>query len=200
MPKRKAVKQLEREDSGLTPPPDGLLDTKPEEPNGPVNRLTTKVEDTEQEIVENSPKKAVRTRKTKVKVEAEAEDDDDDDVAAGAEKTPKAKAKGRTAVKKEVQVKEETEGNGDIKTVKKKRQSKADKEAEMVANPLSARTIGHKLFIGAHVSASGGQSADFKVLYKLKVDRRPQFDPEQCTHWSQCVRPFLEVSAKMGEP
>lgn len=192
MPKRKAVKQLEREDADLTPPPDGLLETKSEEPNGTVNGLTpskkrkvkTKVEDTEQEIVEKSPKKLVRARKTKFKVEAPAEEEEDDDIAAGAEKTPKAKAKGRTAAKKEVQVKEEIEGNGDTKTAKKKRQSKADKEAEMVANPLSARTIGHKLFIGAHVSASGGQSANFKVLYMLKVDRRPQFDPEQCTHWS----------------
>ncbi|GIZ48666.1 hypothetical protein CKM354_001171700 [Cercospora kikuchii] len=163
MPKRRAAKQLEREVSDFPPPPDVLLDTKLEEPNGAINglipgkkrKVKTKVEDTEQEIVEKSPKKLSRARKTRVKLEAEAEDEDED-VAAGAEKTPKSKTKSSTAVKKEGQVKEEIEENGDTKTVKKKRQSKADKEAEMVANPLSARTIGHKLFIGAHVSASGG--------------------------------------------
>ncbi|KAI4755603.1 AP endonuclease [Aureobasidium sp. EXF-3400] len=38
--------------------------------------------------------------------------------------------------------------------VVKKRKTKEEKEAE--AMPLAARTIGHKLFIGAHVSAAGG--------------------------------------------
>jgi AP endonuclease-1 len=38
--------------------------------------------------------------------------------------------------------------------VVKKRKTKEEKEAE--AMPLAARTLGHKLFIGAHVSAAGG--------------------------------------------
>lgn len=38
--------------------------------------------------------------------------------------------------------------------VKRKRKTKEEKEAE--AMPLSARTIGHKLHIGAHVSSAGG--------------------------------------------
>lgn len=38
--------------------------------------------------------------------------------------------------------------------VKRKRKTKEEKEAE--AMPLAARTVGHKLYVGAHVSASGG--------------------------------------------
>ena len=37
---------------------------------------------------------------------------------------------------------------------KRKRKTKEEREAE--AMPFAARTVGHKLFIGAHVSAAGG--------------------------------------------
>jgi len=39
---------------------------------------------------------------------------------------------------------------------KKKRKSKAEKEAEKIMYPLAARTVGHSLYIGAHVSSAGG--------------------------------------------
>ncbi|TKA69279.1 hypothetical protein B0A55_08521, partial [Friedmanniomyces simplex] len=48
--------------------------------------------------------------------------------------------------------------NGEVveKRVKVKRKSKAEKERELVDMPLAARAVGHKLLIGAHVSAAGG--------------------------------------------
>lgn len=66
------------------------------------------------------------------------------------EGAPKPK---RKAAKK--QVKEEAEeDDGEEKKVSRKRKTKEEKEAE--AMPLQARTVGHKLFIGAHVSSAGG--------------------------------------------
>lgn len=47
------------------------------------------------------------------------------------------------------------EGGVEEQKVKKKRKTKEEKEAE--AMPLAARTVGHKLYVGAHVSASGGE-------------------------------------------
>jgi AP endonuclease 1 len=64
----------------------------------------------------------------------------------------------RTKIVKEEQQGGELDENGEVieKKVKKKRKSKAEKEAELVEMPLAARTVGHRLFIGAHVSAAGG--------------------------------------------
>ncbi|KAH0366979.1 AP endonuclease, partial [Aureobasidium melanogenum] len=61
-----------------------------------------------------------------------------------------------TKVVEETQETETTTADGqEAKTkVVRKRKTKEEKEAE--AMPLAARTIGHKLFIGAHVSAAGG--------------------------------------------
>ena len=44
--------------------------------------------------------------------------------------------------------------------VKRKRKSKAEKEAELVEMALAARSVGHKLYIGAHVSSAGGRLLD----------------------------------------
>ena len=42
------------------------------------------------------------------------------------------------------------------KKVKKQRKRKTKEEKEAAAMPLATRTIGHKLYIGAHVSGAGG--------------------------------------------
>ena len=200
MPKRKAVKQLEREDSELTPPPDGLLDELPADTNGTTNGTSTpgKKRKIKQEVVneeEKTPKKAARTKKSKVKVEIEEEDD----AEAGADETSKTKTK-RKAVKKEVKEEGAEDDADEAKPEKKKRQSKADKEADMISNPLAARTIGHKLFIGAHVSASGGQSyITISCKHMLRTYRRPQLHLEQCPHWSQCFRPLPQIATKVGK-
>ncbi|KAI5363695.1 putative AP endonuclease 2, xylose isomerase-like, TIM barrel domain-containing protein [Septoria linicola] len=163
-PKRKAVMQLKREDSELTPPPEDLADAKPVTTKVAVNGSSPgKKRKVKKEVVEGGEKdkedtpkkkKAMRERATKVKVEAEVAQEPETDANAGADETPKSKGK-RKAVKKEAKAEDDGE-DGDVKTVKKKRQSKADKEADLIMNPLAARTVGHKLFIGAHVSASGG--------------------------------------------
>ncbi|QIW96252.1 hypothetical protein AMS68_001770 [Peltaster fructicola] len=86
-----------------------------------------------------------KSKKRKLKAE--------DDTIVEQEDTPKKRSK---IVKTKVEVKEEIKSEdqpGEAK-VKRKRKTKEEKEAE--AMPLAARTVGHKLFIGAHVSASGG--------------------------------------------
>ncbi|OJD29053.1 ap endonuclease 1 [Diplodia corticola] len=95
-------------------------------------------EEQEEEVTQTTPKKgsASQNRKksptkraVKVKAEAEAEEE----------------------VKGEEQ--DEEDGAAAKKTTRK-RKTKEEKEAEML--PLAARTVGSKLFVGAHVSAAGG--------------------------------------------
>lgn len=86
---------------------------------------------------------ASKKRKVKVEVTTKIEED----VVEGA---PKPK---RKAVKKAA--KEDSDEDGEEKKkVSRKRKTKEEREAEEM--PLAARTIGHKLFIGAHVSSAGG--------------------------------------------
>ena len=56
-------------------------------------------------------------------------------------------------IKVKAEVKEEIE-TGKTET-KRKRKTKEEKAAE--AMPLATRTVGHRLFIGAHVSSAGGK-------------------------------------------
>jgi AP endonuclease-1 len=104
-------------------------------------------------------------RKLKQPVYQELEDDDDEPEAPAAPvkrprqskvanvdqliSPPPKKANKST---KPVEDTEETEAAKP--KVVRKRKTKEEKEAE--AMPLAARTVGHKLFIGAHVSAAGG--------------------------------------------
>jgi hypothetical protein len=102
---------------------------------------------------EETPKPTPKKRQAKGKVVKKEEVEEEEEPA-------KALSKGRAHKKPEVKKEEafEEEGNAKAtkKPVQKKRKTKEEKEAE--AMPLSARTIGHKLFIGAHVSSAGGQS------------------------------------------
>lgn len=114
-------------------------------------------------IVEGGPiaGKTVRaSRGATVKKEIKKEDEDEEgesEVKEDLKTAPKKRSRKKAAVKEEA-----TEVDGDntatiANPAKKKRKTKEEKEAE--AMPLAARTIGHKLFIGAHVSSAGGQYA-----------------------------------------
>lgn len=163
MPKRKAVPEFPVDDSDLSPPPNDLKEgasalinanadldseilpnkrqktTKSAPKSGTATKATNGA-------VASTPKRATRTRK--VKVESE-EEEASEEAAKPAPKKRQSKAR---------VVKEEESGE-DVKSTekpaKKKRKTKEEKEAE--AMPLAARTVGHKLFIGAHVSSAGGQ-------------------------------------------
>lgn len=70
-----------------------------------------------------------------------------------AKSAPKSRRK--ATVKQEVEATEAQQSNGGtVNKVKRKRKTKEEKEAEML--PLASRTVGSKLFIGAHVSSAGG--------------------------------------------
>jgi AP endonuclease-1 len=147
MPKRRALIKHESTESELSPPPADLLDEAPS--NIP-------------ELSEPARKKRkVKTESIELEVQTLA----------------KAKPQRKTVVKEDVIKKEEVESSASktkrkaqasdlglkpASGVKGKRKTKEEKEAE--AMPLLERTIGHKLFIGAHVSSAGGQSCFFVEL------------------------------------
>lgn len=133
-------------------------DTITEATNGTVGstrKRTTrtqkvKPEPEEEEASGETEKLAPKKRQGKTKVVKEEESEEDG--------SAKSQPKGRSRKKPEVK-EEEDQANEDGKATKKpapkKRKTKEEKEAE--AMPLAARTVGHKLFIGAHVSSAGGQ-------------------------------------------
>lgn len=167
MPKRKAVQASIVDDSDLSPPPNDLdegaaalananadLDstTQPTKKRKTASSIVQSetITPTANGTVATTQKRAVRTRKVKTEPEEEA--------AFSSEEAPRPTPKKRQPKAKVVKKEEAEEGEelAEEKPVKKKRKTKEEKEAE--AMPLSARTIGHKLFIGAHVSSAGGQS------------------------------------------
>lgn len=141
------------------------------------------VEYTEGDVLEQEVVGKPKGRK-KVKVE---KDNSEEEV----EKKPKG---GRKA--KVVEAGEDTQVDQDAKPVvekkvQRKRKTKEEKEAE--AMPLAPRTRGHKMFIGAHVSGSGGVhnsvlnsvhiGANAFALF-LKSQRKwanPPLDPTVCS-------------------
>jgi len=101
-------------------------------------------------------------RKLKQEVEEEEEDESEEEIVP-IKRTRQSRAvkvdqpispppKKATKSKKPVEDTEEPETTKP--KVVRKRKTKEEKEAEEM--PLAARTVGHKLFIGAHVSAAGG--------------------------------------------
>lgn len=167
MPKRKAVQAPIADDSDLSPPPKDLdegaaalananahLDstTQPTKKRKTASSIVKSetITPTTNGTVATTQKRAVRTRKVKTEPEEEAAFSSEEALRP----TPKKRQPKAKVVKKEEA--EEGEELAEEKPVKKKRKTKEEKEAE--AMPLSARTIGHKLFIGAHVSSAGGQS------------------------------------------
>jgi AP endonuclease-1 len=114
----------------------------------------------------NKPTGTKRKRQLKqpvYKEDEEEEDDEPEEKAAPVKRSRQTKAakvdqpispppkKATTSTKP---VEETQEAETTKPKVVRKRKTKEEKEAETM--PLAARTIGHKLFIGAHVSAAGG--------------------------------------------
>lgn len=139
MPKRKLKEEPSADGPDLSLPPDGLLDedatakghTK-ETKRRKVTQITTKTE-------------TVKAVKEKQKVDVD-EDLGSEEIA------PKKKRQRQQQVKKEAALNEDDEVVKEKAT--RKRKTKEEKEAENM--PLATRSVGHRLFIGAHVSSAGG--------------------------------------------
>jgi AP endonuclease-1 len=163
MPKRKAVQAPVVDDSDLSPPPNNLdegaaalanvnadLNSTTQQPTKKRKTASSIVKtetatETANGTVATTQRRIARTRKVKPEPEEE-------ESACSSEEAPKPAPKKRQPKAKVVKKEDPEE---EEKPIKKKRKTKEEKEAE--AMPLSARTIGHKLFIGAHVSSAGGQ-------------------------------------------
>lgn len=114
-----------------------------------------------------------------------------------AKSTPKKKVKNQND-----SVKPAAEASPDAK-VKKRRKTKEEKEAENM--PLAARTLGHKLAIGAHVSSGGGvENALTNALHIGYVDLlyhciphpRPSLTPRSANSFAL----FLQSQRKWTNP
>ena len=216
MAKRKLHKDAIAEESDLSPPPEGLLDGTQavagvnghaEEERPSKNRKATKTKEvTDRPVKEEDdgaqPAEKRTRKKQKVKVETEQVEEVEDHIAEGPETAPKKRRTRKKEVKEEEQDFDE-DGNVIRKKVKGKRKTKAEKEAELVEMPLAARTTGHKLFIGAHVSAAGGQcsvrSSVFIMLAKFAFCRCPSIHSKLRSYRSQCLRSLSQVSAQVGQ-
>lgn len=192
MPKRKLAKEsLDTESeptNGVNDRTGKVVDGSKEASPAKKRRVKKETEEVEPEVLDRKQKRA-RTTKAKAKIDEEEEADAVESVA----KTP-AKRAGK--VRKEAE--DEDEDAGETKpTTKRKKKTKEEKEAEML--PLAVRTTGHKLFIGAHVSAAGGVQnavlnstqigANAFALF-LKSQRKwanPDLAPDACTSFhSHC--------------
>ncbi|KAK1090592.1 DNA-(apurinic or apyrimidinic site) lyase, partial [Friedmanniomyces endolithicus] len=100
------------------------------------------------EVVTSGPVKR-RAVKRKVKEEVEVDAVTEDRKVAPKKSRPR---------KQQKEVEAQVDESEEIveRNVKVKRKSKAEKERELTEMPLATRTVGHKLLIGAHVSAAGG--------------------------------------------
>lgn len=106
-----------------------------------------------------SSREASKVAKAKVEKIEEEEESEDADVPP-AKATPSKSRKKNKTTKPEDSKDGAVNGHAEEKVVRK-RKTKEEKEAE--AMPLAARTVGHKLFIGAHVSSAGGQSCSRSI-------------------------------------
>jgi len=213
MPKRKLKEEVSAELSDLSPPPAGLLDEQIEEQDvdeaikGPASKRRKTKQIKSETIVDGRGKeKASRVSRKQTVTYKESDSDPEEPKEApslgqqqrAAKTTKKTKV---TAVKKEL-------SNGVVekyevpeKKVIRKRKTKEEKEAE--AMPLALRTAGHKLFIGAHVSASGGNNFIDGVLdsvHMLKHTRRSECCRQQRSYRRECFCTFPEKPAEMGQP
>lgn len=116
---------------------------------GSAIKKQVKEDEDEDEEVKPTPKGQPQKKAAIKANEEEGEADEPEDSKPAPKKQPRKKA-----VKQEA-TEEDGDNTATAKPAKKKRKTKEEKEAE--AMPLAARTIGHKLFIGAHVSSAGGQ-------------------------------------------
>jgi hypothetical protein len=133
---------------------------------------TVKSEPQEEEAAssaEEAPKPAPKKRQNKAKAVKEVEAEEEDPVT---KPLPKGRARKKSEVKEEAN-EEDNDGKVTEQPVKKKRKTKEEKEAE--AMPLASRTVGHKLFIGAHVSSAGVSISIYSCLARTCNDCYHQF-------------------------
>ncbi|KAK4981145.1 DNA-(apurinic or apyrimidinic site) lyase [Elasticomyces elasticus] len=116
-------------------------------------RITEEVATPEKSLtVAQDPSKKGRKRKIEAEEEIPRKIQDRGITATN---TPKATKKRKTQVQEDsIEAAQDEKSEGGAKRVKRKRKTKEEREAE--AMPLAARTVGHKMFIGAHVSSAGG--------------------------------------------
>jgi hypothetical protein len=148
-----------------------------------TRKVKTEPEEEAASPSEEPPKPTAKKRQSKAKVVKEEEAEEENGVA-------KALPKGRTRKKSEVKEGADQLDNDDKvaeKPVKKKRKTKEEKEAE--AMPLAARTVGHKLFIGAHVSSAGGQCFHIQLYSTLVQSQSPPI-----FHVYVQLTPIIQVS------
>ncbi|OQO04009.1 hypothetical protein B0A48_10652 [Cryoendolithus antarcticus] len=173
MPKRKTLPDPSDEDSGLSSAPENIDESASLVVNaGPAispppakkRKTTVKSKIVKQEIIEGDaidggrptgakPKRKAAAKKVKAEIVETATEEETVEGAADASETPKVKK--RSTKKAAIIFETKADEGGEAKPkVVRKRKTKEEKEAE--AMPLAARTIGHKLFIGAHISSAGG--------------------------------------------
>nr|POE47992.1 dna-(apurinic or apyrimidinic site) lyase 1 [Quercus suber] len=151
MPKRK-LKLEASTDSDLSPPPLGLLDDGSDTQQPRKKTRSRKVAQTRTvtapvEAEHGNNSKLVVKGKREGKFKDAASDDGDDEPRPVKERSLK------TEGQEEDKVELDQDGEFAKKKAVRKRKTKEEKEAESM--PLAVRTIGHKLFIGAHVSSAG---------------------------------------------
>lgn len=169
MAKRRLQKEPSGEVSDLSPPPKdiengaaALEKEQPiEQPSAKKRKTATQpkgrkaaVEIPKDEVAEEETAKSSPKVKRTKKVQVEEEDQSSEEAAEKA--APKKRQRKTKKVKEEDEEDVDKGEKAGEQKVKRKRKTKEEKEAE--AMPLAARTVGHKLFIGAHVSSAGGQS------------------------------------------
>lgn len=183
-------------DDGAVALANANADLEPE--NQPAKKRRTTARATKQEVKKESdqsftPKKSLRARKVKPEPTEEAplqsEDtqgvapkkrqrktqtikEEDEETDGELQKpAPKGRARKNAEPKKQAEAAQEN-GQPAEKPAKKKRKTKEEKEAENM--PVAARTVGHKLYIGAHVSSAGGQ-CPFELLDSIHIclQRKP---------------------------
>ncbi|KAF1356646.1 xylose isomerase-like protein [Delphinella strobiligena] len=185
--------------------------TEVKQENGVKRKRTTTIKDTKDtkgtsivaiktkstlEITETKPpaKRAKKQSEPELKEEVE-EEEKDQTIAA----VPAKGKRSKKVVKADDQEADPTEEGNVVPKAKAKRKTKEGKEAE--AMPLAARTIGHKMVIGAHVSAAGG--VDKAILNSIHIGANafalfmksqrkwvnPPLDPKVCASFhEQCKK------------
>ena len=165
MPKRRVVREVSAADSELSPPPLGLLEPQEsvagaksdieQEPARPSKRRKIGVAPSAAKTTSSRVRGKVSEQDSKGPIREAPNDKGGEDGLPATKASPKVQRKRKAAVKSE-DAKDADEDTRLPTKAKQKRKSKAEKEAELVTMPLAARTIAHRLYIGAHVSASGG--------------------------------------------
>ncbi len=182
MPRRKTVEEAS-EESELSPPPVDLLDgvqavaganghaedgdhrpKKKRRTKETISAVGAGTSLRHSEAVSSGPAKKLAIKR---KVKAEVKEEVEIDAATEDRKvTPKKRRAPKRQTEEEVQV--DDDGEVVEKKVKVKRKSKAEKEHELTEMPLATRTVGHKLLIGAHVSAAGGNQPAYQYIDIIK--------------------------------